>query len=116
MHLYCNSLLLQVLIHIGDAPGHGLDTVPENMEDNYPAGDPGGVGDYKQLLRNLARLKIAYYFHHVNRSATAKMVAHFNSFFAKYQVQEVTLDAPIDLDAMLPQTASLPVGNGNGFY
>lgn len=107
---------LQALIHISDAPGHGRAVVPDDMEDYYPDKDPAGLGDYKQLLRELSRLKIAYFFYHVNRSATEKMVAHFNSFFAKYQVTEVGLDKPIDLQDMLIQSLTATMQRGSGAF
>lgn len=75
-----------VLIHIADAPGHGAALTPPGMRDNFPGGDPGGR-DYRELLRRLQRLKIAYFFFSADEEDTAPMVKHFNSFFPRYQAR-----------------------------
>ena len=64
-----------MLIHIADAPCHG--TQYHNMSDNYPGGDPAGI-THDQMMREVNRLDIQYWFGYVEKNTTDKMIGIFN--------------------------------------
>jgi hypothetical protein len=73
------------LIHIADAPTHGLRFHEPHVGDNYPDGIPGAERPTADiLLRMLCQKRIQYNFLKLNES-TNKMVLEFNDVLRKYQ-------------------------------
>ena len=65
----------QVLIHIADAPCHG--TQYNEGGDSYQNGDPAGI-THDEMMREVVRLDIQYWFGYINRDYTDKMIQVFN--------------------------------------
>jgi hypothetical protein len=51
----------RLILHIADAPAHGLHFHDELISDRFPKGDPRGY-EPSELLRGIRRRKIDYYF------------------------------------------------------
>ena len=68
---------VQVLIHIGDAPCHGVQYHGWINGDDYPAGDPVGI-THEQMMKEVVRLNIQYWFGYIRKSDTDKMINVFN--------------------------------------
>jgi hypothetical protein len=51
----------RLILHIADAPAHGLHFHGETVSDRFPEGDPRGF-ELAELVRGLRQLKIDYYF------------------------------------------------------
>ena len=67
---------MQVIVHIADAPCHGR-KYHDGVSDHYPSGDPAKTS-HLDLMEEIARRGIQYYFGHINERATAKMVGVLN--------------------------------------
>ena len=65
----------RVLFHIGDAPCHGS-RFHVGANDSYPGGDPRGL-DITELMAQIARLNVNYYFAQITLSTT-KMIEEFD--------------------------------------
>lgn len=63
------------MLHIADAPCHGEQY--HSTSDNYPKGDPAGI-THEEMMSEVARLNINYFFGYINSEATNKMVDVFN--------------------------------------
>lgn len=68
--------LLQVIIHIADAPCHGIQYHGEGG-DTYPNGDPAGIS-HEQMMRQIVESKVYYWFGYISQSSTDKMISVFN--------------------------------------
>jgi len=67
---------MQVIVHIADAPCHGR-KYHDGVGDIYPSGDPAKTSHH-DLMEEIAKRGIQYYFGHINERATAKMVGVLN--------------------------------------
>lgn len=67
---------MQVIVHIADAPCHGR-KYHDGVGDHYPSGDPAKTSHH-DLMEEIARRGIQYYFGHISERATAKMVGVLN--------------------------------------
>ena len=67
---------MQVLIHIADAPCHGLEYHDSSVGDSHPDGDPSN--NPTELLEKLHSKQIQYYFGYITKQATDKMISEFN--------------------------------------
>jgi len=76
------------LIHIADAPNHGLRFHEPHVGDSYPDGVPGMRFTAESLLLSLCQKRIQYNFLSLNES-TRKMVQEFNGVLRRYQKQIV---------------------------
>ncbi|EGC34842.1 hypothetical protein DICPUDRAFT_34378 [Dictyostelium purpureum] len=65
----------RVVIHIADAPCHGSEY--HDFRDDHPDGDPNGIL-LDSLLEDISRLKLNYYFGHINLLNTGKMIDIFD--------------------------------------
>lgn len=70
--------MLQVLLHIADAPCHGAQYHDSTCSDDYPGGDPGGQ-HLDDLMQQLIDKEIMYFFGCIRKSDTITMVKLFNS-------------------------------------
>ena len=68
---------IQVLIHIADAPCHGTQYHGWSSGDNYFGGDPAGI-THEQMMKEVVRLNIQYWFGYIRRESTDKMINVFN--------------------------------------
>lgn len=64
------------MIHIADAPCHGEQY--HNTSDSYPKGDPAGI-THDQMMAEVVRLDIQYFFGYINKDLTDKMIDVFNN-------------------------------------
>ena len=85
---YNSSILLQVLIHIADAPCHG--TQYHTTDDNHPNGDPAGIS-HESMMAEVVRLDIQYWFGYINKSYTDKMIKIFNDSLQKQSDQRLLI-------------------------
>jgi hypothetical protein len=69
------SKAAKVLIHIADCPCHG--TRYHTLGDDYPNGDPAGI-THDQMMSEIARLDLQYWFGYIQRETTDKMIDIFN--------------------------------------
>ena len=69
---------MQVLIHIADAPCHGLQFHDSATNDDYPGGDPAGL-QLDGLMKQFADKDITYHFGYIKESCTSVMIKAFNS-------------------------------------
>jgi len=65
------------LVHIADAPCHGLDYHGPKISDDYPAGDPRDIKQILAKLKNNLGIQV-YLFAHLNNS-TQMMVSKFKN-------------------------------------
>ena len=66
---------MQVLVHIADAPCHGKQY--HDVDDKFPDGDPAKI-THDEMMGEVVRLNIQYWFGYVHNSSTAKMIGIFN--------------------------------------
>ena len=64
------SFYLQVLIHIADAPCHGLEYHDSSVGDSRPVGDPSNSPNL-------------YYFGYIMKEATDKIISVFDGILCK---------------------------------
>ena len=67
-----------MIIHLADAPCHGRKY--HNHHDDYPNGDPSGVSP-EDLLKQIARKRIHFYFIEINSSTTRMMTDIFKNCY-----------------------------------
>jgi hypothetical protein len=72
-----NDALTRVLIHIGDAPCHGVKYHAAEIPENFPQGDPSGLQS-QPLLRTLRELNVSYFFGKINHSTDQMIKVGFN--------------------------------------
>jgi len=72
------------LIHIADAPNHGLRFHEPHIGDDFPYGIPGTHATAETLLLQLCQKRIQYNFLRLNET-TNKMVDEFNVVLRRYQ-------------------------------
>ncbi|EFA77643.1 hypothetical protein PPL_12250 [Heterostelium album PN500] len=65
----------RIVIHLADAPCHGYDY--HDKPDNYPDGDPNGI-TLDTLMNDIISLDINYFFGHIVKPTTSKMIDIFN--------------------------------------
>ena len=81
--------MIQVLIHITDAPCHGSQY--HDYRDNYPTGDPAGITPH-ELMERVWMLNINYWFGYVDKSATEKMVQEFSKMLQNASGRELKIE------------------------
>ncbi|EFA77644.1 protein serine/threonine kinase [Heterostelium album PN500] len=69
----------RIVIHLADAPCHGEEY--HDKPDNYPDGDPNGI-TLDSLMKDIISLDINYFFGHIIKPATSKMIDIFNKRLA----------------------------------
>lgn len=67
----------KVLLHIADAPCHGSRFHNDNVGDDLPNGDPEGITHF-DMMNQVIRHEVIYWFGWINRSYTDKMIDEFN--------------------------------------
>lgn len=67
---------MQVLIHIADSPCHGS-MYHNGISDDHPGGDKYGI-THDQMMKEVVRLEIQYWFGYIKRDKTDKMINVFN--------------------------------------
>ena len=65
-----------MIVHIADAPCHGS-KYHDGVGDDYPSGDPSKTSHH-DLMEEIAKRGIQYYFGHINERLTSKMVGVLN--------------------------------------
>ena len=81
--------MLQVLIHIADAPCHGNQYHGGNG-DTYPNGDPAGI-THDEMMRKVAQLDIQYWFGYIQQDYTDKMIGVFNDSLKQHSRQTLLI-------------------------
>ena len=71
------------MIHIADAPCHG--TQYHSTSDDYPNGDPAGI-THDQMMREVVRHGIQYWFGYIRKDSTDKMINIFNKSLQELSV------------------------------
>ena len=66
-----------MLIHIADAPCHGREYHDECINDDYKDGDPAKIS-HNDMMEKVAKQGIHYYFGHIRKRRTAKMISILN--------------------------------------
>ena len=75
-----------MLIHIADAPCHGRDYHGGTVSDNYVDGDPAKIL-HNDVMENVAKQGIQYYFGHIKKRTTAKMISILNKSLRSFSRQ-----------------------------
>lgn len=78
-HMDWRGADVKVVVHIADAPAHGLDFHSPSVSDRYPRGDPNGL-DPRDFVERMSYLDINYTFVKINRS-TDKMIEEFHKCY-----------------------------------
>lgn len=78
-HLTWNDGDVKILVHITDAPPHGLQFHARNVSDRFPAGDPEGINPLT-LITQLYEEGIDYTCIKINRS-TDTMIEQFSNCY-----------------------------------
>ncbi len=102
---YNNSCVLQVLIHIADAPCHGSQYYPSGTDDNYPAGDPARIS-HDSMMAEVVKLDLQYWFGYINKQLTDQMIKVFNDSLRKQSDQRLLIR---QFDAVQPDEVSQAV-------
>ncbi len=102
---YNNSCVLQVLIHIADAPCHGSQYYPSGTDDNYPAGDPAGISHYS-MMAEVVKLDLQYWFGYINKQLTDQMIKVFNDSLREQSDKRLLIR---QFDAVQPDEVSQAV-------
>ena len=76
------------MIHIADAPCHG--TKYHGVDDTYPNGDPAGI-THEQMMQEVSRLGIQYWFGYINQAYTDKMIDIFNNSLKQLSSQRLII-------------------------
>ena len=97
---------VQVLLHIADAPCHGLQYHDSGVGDNHPDGDP--INKPNEILEHLHTKKIQYYFGYIKKQATNKMISEFDGILSKLSGESGYIK---QLDATNPESVKELVFN-----
>ena len=76
------------MIHIADAPCHG--TKYHAGGDTYPNGDPAGI-THEQMMQEVSRLGIQYWFGYIRQNSTDKMIDIFNDSLKQLSSQRLII-------------------------
>jgi len=76
-----------VLIHIADAPCHGREYHSEDVRDDYKDGDPANIS-HDEMMEKVAMQGIHYWFGHITKSSTAKMIGILNESLRRFSQQK----------------------------
>ena len=74
------------MIHIADAPCHGKEYYDGVVRDNHPNGDPEGISHWT-MMSELVRRDIQYWFGHIQKDYTKKMIEVFNQSWMQLSQQ-----------------------------
>ena len=77
-----------MLVHIADAPCHGKQYHDE--EDTYPDGDSAGI-THEQMMGEVVRLNVQYWFGYVIYSSTDKMIRIFNESLKQQSGERIVI-------------------------
>ena len=76
-----------MLIHIADAPCHGREYHSREVGDDYNGGDPAKIS-HDEMMEKVAKQGIHYWFGHIRKSSTAKMVTIQNESLRRFSQQK----------------------------
>jgi hypothetical protein len=97
----------RVVIHIADAPAHGSQY--NFGGDDYPEGV--GISLPEELKQLKTEHKVQYYFAHIKRSFTEKMIKTLNSEMGHEYIQELSLSRPDELTRLVTTTVRRSIGS-----
>lgn len=103
-HMDWREADVKMVVHIADAPAHGLQFHPSSVSDRYPRGDPDGL-DPRDYVERMSFLDIDYTFVKINRT-TDTMIEQFHNCYGNGGVFRV-----IDLQ---PQAYDRTLGDPQG--
>jgi Mg-chelatase subunit ChlD len=101
----------RVIIHIADAPAHGSQYT--DWLDEYP----NGVGiSLPDELKKLEEKQVLFYFAHIARTNTQKMVDTLNLEMGRKYITEIELGSPEELTKLVTTTVrkSIKITHGGG--
>ena len=64
------------MVHVADWPCHGSQ-YHSSSDDSYPGGDPAGIG-HEQMMKEVAKNDVQYWFGYIDPSLTDQMIKVFN--------------------------------------
>jgi len=79
------------LIHIADCPCHGTEYHGGEVSDDHPNGDPQGISHWT-MMSELVRREIQYWFGHIRKKRTKKMVEVFNQSWMQLSQQTMIVN------------------------
>eukprot|EP00475_Leptophrys_vorax_P024766 TRINITY_DN3426_c0_g1_i6.p1 TRINITY_DN3426_c0_g1~~TRINITY_DN3426_c0_g1_i6.p1 ORF type:complete len:587 (+),score=166.02 TRINITY_DN3426_c0_g1_i6:22-1782(+) len=100
----------RVVIHFADAPCHGSQYHDEMQMDDYPSGTPG-VNLPEQLEKLRSNFQVQYFFSHIVKSHTEKMVRVLNEEMKSNYINQIELSDNDDLANLVVSTVTRAVGN-----
>jgi hypothetical protein len=81
---------VRILVHIGDAPPHGIRYHRPSVSDRFPDGDPDGV-DCLTIVSSLSTRNINYTFMRINHSTDTMVELFHNSYIGPGRFRVVGL-------------------------
>ena len=106
---------MQALIHVADCPCHGTKFHDNIVRDSNPEGDPGHTSHH-DIMERIAELEIQYWFGHIKKQLTDKMIEVFSKSLLKFSDRELAIrqfDAgnPALLETLLSTSTLASIGS-----
>jgi hypothetical protein len=79
---------VRTIVHIADAPCHGLQFHARNVGDRYPQGDPSGI-DPLAIMKHFSDREFTYTFVRINSSTDTMLEAFHNVYNAPFVVLDL---------------------------
>jgi hypothetical protein len=79
---------VRTIVHIADAPCHGLQFHARNVSDRYPQGDPNGI-DPLEMMKYFSDREFTYTFVRINSSTDTMLEAFHNVYNAPFVVLDL---------------------------
>eukprot|EP00475_Leptophrys_vorax_P043497 TRINITY_DN8392_c1_g1_i1.p1 TRINITY_DN8392_c1_g1~~TRINITY_DN8392_c1_g1_i1.p1 ORF type:complete len:589 (+),score=172.14 TRINITY_DN8392_c1_g1_i1:66-1832(+) len=99
----------RVAIHFADAPCHGSQYHETSVDDDYPSGTPGiNLPDQLANLRNT--FQVQYFFSHIKKHHTEKMIRVLNEEMKSNYISEIELSDKDNLANLVVSTVTQAVG------
>ena len=98
-HMDWREADVKMVVHIADAPAHGLQFHSSSVSDRYPRGDPDGL-DPRDFVERMSFLDIDYTFVKINRT-TDTMIEQFHNCYGHGGVFRVIDLRPQHYDSSL---------------